>query len=114
MMDRRSARCLIPPALLLALAAGCQGLLGYRPAPVLVRDAETKRPITGAEVRLSYPLRQLPVGPPDGSETTGDDGVARALAAPYGDGGIVVGATAKGYLSEEKVLSAEVVRRGGL
>jgi hypothetical protein len=99
-MNRRLARCLIAPALLLALASGCQGLFGYRPAPVLVRDAETKRPVAGAEVRLSYPPRQVPVGPPDSSETTGDDGVAPAQAAPYGDGGIAVAAAAEGYLSD--------------
>src|SRR6516225_1726759 len=110
MPNGRRLRYLAWAALLLALAPGCQGLFGSRPAPVLVRDAETKEPIPGAEVRLSYPPTQLPVGPPDCSEKTGDDGVARVQAAPYGDGGIAVGVTAKGYLSEEKVLSAQAVR----
>ena len=110
MPNGRRLRYLAWAALLLALAPGCQGLFGSRPAPVLVRDAETNEPIPGAEVRLSYPPTQLPVGPPDCSEKTGDDGVARVQAAPYGDGGVAVGVTARGYLSEEKVLSAQAVR----
>jgi hypothetical protein len=76
-------------AALLAVAPGCQAFHSYRPVPVLVRDAESKQPIPGAHVRISYPLMEPAYAPPaDSSGPTGADGVARLRAAPYGEAGI--------------------------
>jgi hypothetical protein len=76
---------------------------------VLVRDADTKKPIPQAEVRLGYPLATSPLAPGEVFTTTAADGVAHLRAAAYGDAGIVVQVGAKGYLSEEKVVSHEAV-----
>jgi hypothetical protein len=110
MPNRRRACGLIGPALLLAFVAGCQGLYGARPLPVLVRDRETKRPIADAEVRVSYPLSEPPFGPSNSSAPTGPDGVARLWAAPNGDAGLALSVTAPGYISEDLSLSAAAVR----
>jgi hypothetical protein len=110
MRDRRLARWLICPALLLATAPGCQALHRYRPVAVLARDAETQKPIPGAEVSISYPLTPPTRAPWDSCGTAGDDGIARLRAAPSGDAGILVRLTAPGYLSEEKNLSVEAVQ----
>jgi hypothetical protein len=77
---------------------------------VLVRDAETKKPIAGAEVRVSYPLSRPSQAPWDSVVQTGDDGVARVRAAAYGDAGIRVDAAANGYLSEDLSVPVETVR----
>ena len=62
--------------LALALAPGCQALHPYRPVPVLVRDAETKEPIAGAQVRVSYPFTDPKLAlstPPEASLLTKPD-----------------------------------------
>jgi hypothetical protein len=70
---------------------------------VLVRDADTKKPIA-AQVQVSYPLSHSPLAPGSSSQTTGKDGVAHLHVTPSGDAGIVVGASANAYLAEEKVV----------
>jgi hypothetical protein len=80
-----------------------------RPLPVLVLDADTKKPISGAEVRLSYVLAASLFAPGPGLATTAPDGVARLWAA-NGDGGVVVQAGAGGYLAEEKVVPLETLQ----
>jgi hypothetical protein len=102
--------CLIGPVLLLAFAPGCQALHRYRSVAILATDAETHKPIPGAEVRISYPLTQPHLAPWDSAGTTGDDGIARLRAAPYGDAGILVEVHAKGYLFEQKNLSVADVQ----
>jgi len=108
MRHGRLAPFLIYPALLVAVAPGCQVFYSYRPVAVLARDAETKQPIPGAEISLTYPLTSSSRSPWESSETTGDDGVAHLRAVPNGDA-ILVKATAKSYLSEEKDLPIKVV-----
>ncbi len=54
-MRHRLAGCLVV-CVLLAAAPGCLVLERGRPLPVLVRDADTKKPVAAAEVRLSDPL----------------------------------------------------------
>src|ERR1700733_2519280 len=103
-------RCLIYPVLLLALACGCQTLHRYRPVAVLARDAETKKPIPGAEVQLSYPLTQASLAPYNSRGTTPEDGIVRLRAAPYGDLGVRVEANAPGYMYEEKYLTVAEVQ----
>ena len=98
-------RYLICSILLLAIAAGCQALHSYRPVAIEARDAETKQPIAGADVRISYPLTRPSQSPYDSTATTGADGIARLRAAPYGEDGILVEAAATGYLSEDQSLT---------
>ena len=107
----RLARCLLCLVFLLALIPGCQVLYRYRPVPVLVRDAETKKPIANAEVHLSYPLSRDSLAPFDSSERTGSDGVAHLRAAPYGDFGVRVEASAAGYMTDQKEVSTESIQR---
>ncbi len=106
---RLPARCLICPVLLLAFLSGCQAFYRYRPAPILVQDADTKQPIPDVAVRLAYPMAPHAVAPWESSAATGGDGIARLRAAPYGEAGIVVNANARGYMSEEKILSVSLV-----
>ena len=101
-------RSLLYPLLLLAVGPGCQVLHRSRPVAVLVKDADTKKPIAGAVVRISYPLAQAPLGPAATLGETASDGVARLKASPW-EGGLVVRAAAGRYLPEEKVVSAEAV-----
>jgi hypothetical protein len=96
---------------LLVLASGCQVLYRYRPVPVLVRDAETKKPIANADVHLSYPLARDSLAPFDSSQRTGVDGIAHLRAAPYGDFGVRVEASAAGYLPDQISISTESIQR---
>jgi len=110
MPNRRPTGCLTFAVVLLAFAPGCQTLYGYRPVSVLVRDIETKKPLHGAEVHISYPLAESPFAPAACSGATGEDGLARLRAAPYGDAGIAVDVTAGGYMSAEKTLPVAAVQ----
>lgn len=100
------ARCLTCPFFLVMLLSGCQSLYRYRPVSVLVQDAETKQPIPGATVKLTYPYTLPSRAPCDSSDTTGADGIAHLRAAAYGDVGIMLDGSAPGYQPEE--LSAPV------
>jgi hypothetical protein len=76
----------------------------------MVRDAETGRPIAGAEVRISYPRADSSFAPTDSVGPSGADGIARLRAAPYSDAGILVNVVAQGYLSEHEYLSTDEVK----
>lgn len=104
------ARPIPVPALFTALLAGCQLVHGYRPVEVETRDVETKQPIAGVQVRLSYPLETSLLAPSEARGTTGHDGVAHLQAAPFGRAGIMMEVTCKGYLNEVRYLSVEEVR----
>ena len=110
MRNRLLARCLIYPAFLFATAPGCQALHAYRPVTVLACDAETKKPIPGAEIRISYPLAQSPSTPWESVGTTTSDGTVPLKAAPYGDAGILVDAIRPGYMTEQKNYPVEAVK----
>ena len=110
MRKPRLSRCLLC-LIFLALAPGCQLLYRYRPVPVLVRDAETKKPIANAEVHLSYPLARDSLAPFDSSERTSADGVAHLRAAPYGDFGVRIEASAPGYLTNQISISTESIQK---
>jgi len=110
MRNLRLGRCLFSLALLLAFAPGCQVLYRYRPMAVLVRDAETKKPIADAEVHISYPLSRDSLAPFDSAERTGQDGIAHMRAAPYGDFGIRIETAASGYLSDQQGMSTELIQ----
>jgi hypothetical protein len=85
-------------------------LFSYRPLSVLVRDAETKKPIAGAEVSIWYPVSSGSFPPRRAAATTDADGIARLQAAPYGDAGIMLAGAAANYLSEENDISVEAIR----
>ena len=110
MWNRRLVRCLFFPALLFAAASGCQTFHGYRPTPIEVRDAETKMPIPGVEVKVSYPLETSSFAPSEAKGKTGPDGIARLQAAPCGGAGVMVEVSANGFISEYKYLSLEEVQ----
>jgi hypothetical protein len=109
MRRRRLAHYLICPVLLLTITSGCQVLHSYRPVPVLARDAETKQPISEVDIRLTYPLARNASAPWESSATTGADGIARLQAAPYGLAGVILEATASGYLPEGIHVSSETI-----
>lgn len=98
--------CLAVP---LFAASGCQFLHSYRPITVLVRDAETKKPIPDAEIRLSYPLTRDSLAPSDSSAKTGSDGLARLRAAPYGPYGVLMETAAPGYQFESQDVSTNAI-----
>jgi hypothetical protein len=100
MRDRRLARWLLYLALPMGTAPGCQAFHAYRPVSVLVRDADTKQPVPGAQVRITYPLTRPSVAPYDSSEATEGDGIAHLRAAPFGEAGLRLEASANGYLPE--------------
>src|ERR1700675_3847651 len=88
-------------ALFVTICAGCQTVLAQRPLAVQVRDAETKKPIAAAQVRVSYPHDRPAWAPADMTVKTQDDGIARLSAVLYGEDALAVETTAKGYLPEE-------------
>ncbi|MHB1424608.1 MAG: carboxypeptidase-like regulatory domain-containing protein [Gemmataceae bacterium] len=106
----RLVPCLLCLVFLMAFLSGCQIMYSYRPLPVLVRDAETKQPIANANVHLSYPLSRDSLAPFDSSERSGADGVAHLRAAPYGDFGARVEASASGYLSDQVGVASESIQ----
>lgn len=105
------ARCPLCLVFLLAPALGCQVMYRYRPIPVVVRDAETKKPIANADVHLYYPLSRDSLAPFDSSDRTDADGVARLRGAPYGDFGARIEASAPGYLSDQADVSSDSIRQ---
>jgi hypothetical protein len=107
---RRLARSLGYPLFLLVAAPGCQAFHMYRPVVIRAQDAETKKPIPGAEVHLTYPLALSSSGPWEPVGTTGDDGTVRLKAAPYGEAGILLDVAAPGYMTEQKSYPVEAVK----
>jgi hypothetical protein len=98
MCHRRLARLLLCPALLLSTASGCQAFIASRDVTVVVRDAESKKPIPGAEVSIYYLHLIDPFAPAESGGTTGPDGAVRLRAAPYP--GLFMEAQASGYLGQ--------------
>jgi hypothetical protein len=110
MGNRRLFHCLVCPVLALAAGTGCQSLYSYRPVAVQAVDAETKKPIPGADIVISYPLTRPSQAPYCSEGATGADGIARLRAAPYGEIGVLVEANANGYMNGKKSLSAAEVK----
>jgi hypothetical protein len=104
------ARCLPCLSLLVGAITGCQEFHDYRPVAIQALDAETKAPIAGANVRISYPLSEHALAPYDSLGTTDQEGIVRLRAAPYDKAGAQVEASAQGYLRQEKSLTADAVR----
>jgi hypothetical protein len=108
MRNRRFARVLL--LLAIAVAPGCQAFYAYRPIAVQIQDAETKQPIPGAVVHISYPLIHASQAPYDSVGATQADGVARLRAAPTGPAGVLVEVNGKGYLIDEKTLPIATIQ----
>lgn len=110
MVFLKSAHCLTCGALLLVMISGCQVVYGYRPVVVLARDAETQKPIAGAEIQVSYLDNASMLSPAPAWASTASNGIARVDVAPSGELGAVLEAKARGYLVANKNLSTETVR----
>jgi hypothetical protein len=104
------ARSLTFLVFLLTLASGCSAFHGYRPVAIEARDAETGKPIAGADIRITYPLTNSPFAPSEAFGSTASDGIVHLKAAPEGEIGVKVAGTAQGYMDEEKTLSVEAVK----
>jgi len=96
---------------LLAAAPGCLSFHSYRPVPIQVVDAETKKPIAGAEVNIWYPMGSRNTPPENSSGVSDTAGVALLRAAPNTDAGIMVAAKAKGYLTDERNVATDIIEK---
>jgi hypothetical protein len=81
----------------LIAASGCHSLQTQPPVDVQVRDAETKAPIDGAQVRVWRSAIHSVVN----SGTTGPDGMAHLPAPPIEDSPLFFEAMARGYLPRQ-------------
>jgi hypothetical protein len=96
-------------AVLLTVAEpGCLLLQHPKSVSVLVRDAETKQPINGAEVKLMCLSARTAKHPPETTGATGNDGVVRLAAAQDVETAFVQGG-GKGYITEEANLPAAII-----
>lgn len=108
---RRLARYLLCLVCLFFLTTGCQVFHADPTLAVLVRDAETKKPLPTAEVYLCQRLKQDGVAPCHSSGLTHEDGIAQVRAEPGGEFGIQLQAIARGYLSETLNVTAESLKK---
>jgi hypothetical protein len=101
---------LLNPLLLLAAASGCQMLHPQAPpVDVRVRDAESKSPIAGAEVRVWHSGDHSVVT----HGTTGADGLVQVPAPPAEDKTpLLYDATAQGYLIRQTERPSEITPTG--
>jgi hypothetical protein len=97
--------------LLLTSPSGCLALNQYHPAEVLVRDAETKKPIPDAQVRISYPLTRSSFAPHESTGKTGTDGIARVEIASGEESCILLATAAAGFMSKPEDISAAAKRQ---
>jgi hypothetical protein len=111
MLNHRFAGCLLCLVLLLGLIPGCQVFHADQTLAVLVRDAETKKPIPTAEVYLCQRLKGDEVAPCRSPAClTQADGIARLRAELAGEFGLQVQAVAEGYLPEKVNVPAEALK----
>jgi hypothetical protein len=103
----RRARRLLCLLCLFCLALGCQTFGSEQSFSVMVRDAETKKPIATAEVYLCQRLKENEVAPCRAAAFTQADGVAVLRAEPGSEHGYEVQAVAQGYLPEKIDVPAE-------
>jgi hypothetical protein len=97
---------------ILIMASGCQLLYDYKPVTVVVRDAETKKPIVGAEVGIYYLTMLDPFAPFPSVGKTGQDGVVHLRVAAH-DCPIVMRTVADGYVQgRDRFWGDEVHQRG--
>src|SRR4051794_18314207 len=98
-------------AVLLAfIGPGCVGFHRETPVAVLVRDAETKAPVPGAQVRLSCLHLAGKGGTPSVAGTAERDGVVQLRAVVEDDADYLVDATAPGYLFVDRNVTPAAMR----
>jgi hypothetical protein len=90
----------------LTLAPGFPALQRHRPVVIRAQDIETKKPLAGAEVRISPAIGSAHVS----TGTTGNDGIVRLRATPVTDEPIAVEANMAGYLTETTYIPLRIVR----
>jgi uncharacterized membrane protein YgcG len=96
-------------ALLIAFLPGCLSMSSRKPLGVVVRDAETGKPILAAEVRITDPMTQPAIKPYDTPEITNNQGIAQLGAEPNAKYPVVLEAFAKGYQSGvQKIAPSEI------
>lgn len=101
-------RALIILALLApAGVSGCGFVHSYRTVNVHVIDAETRQPIAGADVELSYLTMLDPFAPWPSSGRTAPDGIARLRATPFHS--IHMRAKAEGYQWEDRSVTSAII-----
>ena len=110
MLYRPLVLYLILSVLLLPIAAGCQIFRQNRPVSIQALDADTKQPISGATVALSYPLADSYLAPSTASATTNENGLALVSTAPYGDSSLLLTVTANGYFTESQSVPVQTVQ----
>lgn len=104
------AGCLLCLVLLAGLACGCQVFQSEPTLAVLVRDAETKKPVATAEVYVCQRLKNHEVAPcRSKGGFTQADGIVQVRAEQPEELGLEVQAVAQGYLPEKVDVSADVV-----
>jgi len=105
------AGCLLCLIFVVGLVSGCQVFHEERTVAVLVRDAETKKPVATAEVYLCQRLKRNEVAPcRSKGGFTQADGITRVRAEPAGELGLQVQAIAQGYLPEKVDLAADALK----
>jgi hypothetical protein len=95
--NHRLVRGSLNTLLLLVATSGCQMLQPPAPVDVQVRDAETKAPIGGAQVRVWHSGDHAVVT----NGTTGPDGLAHVPVPPAVDTPLLYDVTANGYLPRQ-------------
>ena len=98
-------------ALLLVInLGGCQAFPRPRPLVVLVRDAETQAPLSEVELHVIYPANSPPATADQRLGMTALDGVADLPIVPCGERSVLLKATRTGYLPEDAVVTAALLR----
>jgi hypothetical protein len=100
--------CLFSP---ISLLPGCQVFQAERSACVLVRDAETRKPISTAEVYLCQRLKGEEVAPCHSSGLTQTNGIAHLRLDPPSERGIQLQALAPGYLPDKLNVPADALTK---
>jgi hypothetical protein len=111
MRDRRLACCLLSLIPLLFPTLGCQILHPDPDIVVLVRDAETKMPLSSAEVYLCPRLKDDTIDRCEATALTRTDGLAHVAAKAAGAHGVAVQAIASGHLPETRNVSADDLKK---
>jgi hypothetical protein len=81
----------------------------YRPVTILAKDAETGKPIAGAEVRLVDPYTNPSQPAAVSSAITGPDGIVHLRAGPNGVYDLSMTGSANHYLPEEQTVPVTTV-----
>lgn len=111
MCNRRLARRLLCLIYLCCFLPGCQVFVTDPPLTVLVRDAETKKPIPSAEVYLCQRLKNDEIAPCRSRDLTQPNGMARLRAEAAGPLGLQVQAVAQGYLPDKVMVPADALKK---